>query len=80
MRIKKQFLNEESLAPYGFKKEYLYGKDERWVEYWNKRPYCDIFIQRCTGEVAIAIDTECCDYTNIDDVVYRLIVDGLVEV
>lgn len=80
MRIKKKFLNEESLKPYGFKKEYLYGKDERYVEYWKKCPYCDIYIQRCTGEVAICIDTECCDSTNIDDVVYHLIINGLVEI
>lgn len=78
MRIKKQFLNEESLKPYGFTKKILYN-DEKYVEYWNERPYCDIFIQRCTGEVAIAIDTDCCDCADIDDVVYHLIVDGLVE-
>ena len=78
MRIKKQFLNEESLKPYGFKKEYLYGKDERYVEYWKECAYCDIFIQRCTGEIAICIDD--CDSTNIDDIVYHLIMDGLVEI
>ena len=79
MRIKKEFLNEESLKPYGFRKEYLYGKDERWVEYWKECPYCDIFIQRCTGEVAICINGDC-DCTNIDDIVYHLLVDGVVDI
>lgn len=78
MKIKKQFLNEESLKPYGFRKEVLYG-DERYVEYWKECPYCDIFIQRCSGEIAICIGTDC-DSTDIDDIVYHLIVDGLVEV
>lgn len=79
MRIKKCYLNEESLKPYGFEKEVLYGNEEI-VEYYNKCPYCEIFIQRRTGEIAMAIDTTCCDCANIDDVVYRLIVDGLVEI
>ena len=77
MRIKKCFLNEESLKPYGFIKKVLYN-DERYVEYHNQRPYCDIFIQRCTGNIAIVIkDSDC---ANIDDVVYHLIMDGLVEI
>ena len=77
MRIKECFLNEEALKPYGFEKKVLYG-DERYVEYINKRPYCDIFIQRCSGNVAMCIKD--CDSANIDDVVYHLIMDGLVEV
>lgn len=32
MRIKKQFLNEESLKPYGFNTRYLYRTDERYVK------------------------------------------------
>ena len=80
MRIKKQFLNEETLKQYGFRKEYCYGKDERYVEYWKECSYCDIFIQRCSGEIAMAIDTDECDCADVDNVVYRLIVDGLVEI
>lgn len=78
MKIKKQYLNEESLKPYGFKKRVLFG-DERYVEYWKTCEYCDIFIQRCSGEVAISLDTDACDCADIDDTVYHLIVDGLVE-
>ena len=77
MRIKKEFLNEKSLKPYGFEKKVLYN-DERYVEYHNQRPYCDIFIQRCSGTVAIGIKD--CDCANIDDVVFHLIKDGLVEI
>lgn len=77
MRIKKQFLNEESLKPYGFEKKVLYG-DERYVEYNKECAFCEIFIQRCTGEVAICISG--CDSTDIDDIVYHLIMDGLVEI
>lgn len=79
MRIKKKFLNEDALKPYGFTKKVLYN-DERYVEYWKECPDCEIFIQRCTGEIAIAIDTECTDCADIDDVVYHLIIDGLVEI
>ena len=78
MRIKKQFLNEKSLKPYGFKKKVLYG-DERYVEYHKQCDFCEIFIQRCTGEVAICIDGDC-DCTDIDDIVYHLIMDGMVEI
>lgn len=77
MRIKKEFLNEMSLKPYGFVKKVLYN-DERYVEYLNQRPYCEILIQRCSGEVAIVIKD--CDCANIDDVVFHLVKDGLVEI
>ena len=77
MRIKKEFLNEQSLEPYGFEKEILYG-DPKYVEYWKTNDYCSIFIQRGTGEIAIYCED--CDSTDIDDAVYHLIVDGLVEI
>ena len=78
MRIKKEFLNEKSLKPYGFRKEVLYG-DERYVEYWKECAYCEIFTQRLSGEIAIIIKGDA-DCVNIDNIVYRLIADGLVEV
>jgi len=77
MKIKKEFLNENTLAPYGFVKSDIYG-DGKYVEYIKKCPYCKIFTQRCTGELAISIKD--CDCANIDDTVYQLIADGLVEV
>lgn len=68
MKIKKQFLNEESLNKYGFKKE------PSWYIY--KTPYCDIVIESDTGKIVIW----CEDEAYIDDVVYHLIVNGLVEI
>ena len=79
MRIKKQFLNEESLKSYGFIKKVLYG-DERYCEYWNHEDSSDVFIQRVNGDIAMAIDTDICDCDNIPDVIYHLIKDGLVEI
>lgn len=76
MKIKKEFLNETSLKPYGFKKKVLYNND-KYVEYWHFNG--EIFIQRRTGEIAVCITGDF-DSTDIDDVVYHLIVDGLVEV
>lgn len=75
MKIKKEFLNEKTLKPYGFKKKVLYNND-KYVEYWHFNG--NIFIQRCTGEIAMCI-TGGFDSTDIDDVVYHLIVNGLVE-
>ena len=77
MRIKKEFLNEKSLKPYGFRKEVLYG-DEKYVEYVHEDYICDILIQRCSGEIALVIH-DYYDCANINNVVYHLIVDGLVE-
>lgn len=78
MRIKKQFLNEKSLAPYGFKKEVISGQFDI-VEHIKEDEDCEILIQRCTGEVAVVLDTSQCDCADLNDVVYHLIKDGLVE-
>lgn len=78
MRIKKQYLHEQALAPYGFKKEVI-SEQYGIVEYVKEDPYCEILIQRCSGEIAVVLDTSSCDCTDLNDVVYHLIVDGLVE-
>ena len=78
MKIKTQYLNEESLKPYGFKKHVI-SEHLNIVEYFLEDEYCEILIQRCSGEVAVVLDTSSCDSTDLNDVVYHLIVDGLVE-
>lgn len=78
MKIKAQYLNEESLKPYGFKKHVI-SKGLNIVEYFLEDEYCEILIQRCSGEVAVVIDISSCDCADLNDVVYHLIVDGLVE-
>ena len=78
MRIKKQFLNEESLKPYGFEKEVISEQFDI-VEYIKRDPFCTILIQRVTGEVAVVLDIHDTDCADINDVVYHLIKDGLVE-
>ena len=78
MRIKKRFLNEESLAPYGFEKEVI-SEQYNIVEYIKEDPFCEILIQRCSGEIAVVLDTSQCDCADLNDVVYHLIIDGLVE-
>ena len=78
MRIKKQFLNEESLKPYGFRKATLFGI-QNLVEYWYEKGDEEILVQRISGDVSIVIDGDNDTY-NIPDVVYKLIKDGLVEV
>lgn len=78
MRIKKQFLNEQSLAPYGFKKVII-NLDYGLIEYIKEDPYCEILIQRSTGEVAVVLDTEQTDCADLNDVVFHLIKNGLVE-
>ena len=78
MRIKKQFLNEESLKPYGFKKKVI-SEEYGIVEYYLEDEYCEIMIQRCSGEVAVVLDTSSCDCADLNDVVFHLIKDGLVE-
>lgn len=78
MRIKKQFLNEESLKPYGFKK-CIINLDYGLIEYIKEDDFCEILIQRCTGEIAVVLDTSQCDCADLNDVVYHLIKDGLVE-
>ena len=57
MKIKKEFLNRKSLSKYGFEEKFLYG-DKNIAEYWKKCEYCDILIQRRTGEIAICTDTD----------------------
>lgn len=77
MRIKKKYLNEETLSHYGFEKKFLY--DGELIDgYLKICEYCDIFIPKTTGEIIISPEYDC-DSFNLDDVIYRLIVDGLVE-
>ena len=82
MKIKKEFLNEESLKPYGFKKEVI-NKIQDICEYTRECEYATVLIQRCSGDVAIIMpsdeDGDYYDTTDIPDVVYHLIKDGLVE-
>ena len=82
MRIKKQFLNEEALKHYGFRKETIDAK-RGICEYEREDEYATTLIQRCDGYIAIVMPEDeegCyCDCTNIPDVVYHLIKDGLVE-
>jgi hypothetical protein len=68
MRIKNKFLNEESLKSYGFKKE------PSWFIY--KTPYCDIVIIKDTGEIQLWCEDAAC----IDNIIYHLVIDGLVEI
>lgn len=82
MRIKEQFLNEKSLKPYGFKRTTIDAKRGIY-EYRREDEYATTLIQRCGGDIAIVMpdddDGGYCDCTNIPDVVYHLIADGLVE-
>ena len=79
MRIKKQFLNDSHLAPYGFKKEVISEQFDI-VEYIKEDRFCTILIQRCSGEIAVVLDTEQTDCADLNDVVYHLIKNGLVEI
>ena len=82
MKIKEQFLNEKSLKPYGFKKTTIDAKRGIY-EYTREDEYAITFIQGRTGDIAIVMpeddDGGYCDCTNLPDVVYHLIMDGLVE-
>ena len=79
MKIKEEFFNEKSLKPYGFKKEVI---DAKWniCEYTREDEYATTLIQRCSGDISIVIPNDYdCDCTDVPDVVYHLIKDGLVE-
>ena len=79
MKIKKEFLNEESLKPYGFKKKIIDAKYGIY-EYTREDKYAFTLIQRCSGDISIVIPNDYdCDCTDVPDVVYHLIKDGLVE-
>lgn len=83
MKIKKQFLNDNALKLYGFKKETI-DEARNICEYTREDEYATTLIQRCNGDIAIVMPEDedgysCCDCTNIPDVVYHLIKDGLVE-
>lgn len=74
MKIKKQYLNEKTLYPYGFRRTVkTYGD-----EWWKSNEYSSIFIEP-SGEIAVFIMRP---YTTvlIDDAIYQLIVDGLIEI
>ncbi len=81
MRIKKEFLNNKTLQPYGFKKHILYD-DPRYVEYTYKSTYCTVLIQRIDGDVSIVFNCNSTgsDTFNVPNIIYKLITDGLVEV
>lgn len=82
MRIKKEFLNEKSLKSYGFKREIIDVKRDI-CEYIREDKYATTLIQRCDGDISIVMPDDAmdcgCDCTDIPDVVYHLIKDGLVE-
>lgn len=78
MRIKKEFLNLKSLRRYGFKQEFPYPDCKTICEYTKKCRWSEVLIQRGSGEIAIVITDS--DTANIDDTVYHLIRDGLVEI
>lgn len=79
MRIKKKFLNEHSLKPYGFTADVI-SEQFGLVEYIKEDPFCEILVQRGSGEIAVVLDTSSCDCADLNDVVYHLIMDGLVEI
>jgi hypothetical protein len=74
MRVKKGCLNDETLCKYGFKK---IGDFDGLVEWWKESDYSAIFIHS-SGKLSIFIKRP---FTNvfIDDVVYKLIADAMVE-
>lgn len=87
MKIKKQFLNDESLKTYGFEKSFITirgvkenGSTNECVlsldQYVYNNTYCDTVIDKNTGVISV----DCFDSADISDVVYHLIVDGLVEI
>ena len=79
MRIKNQFLNEESLAPYGFKKIVInatYGLAEFSLE---EDECCAETLIDVNGELGVVMDTYSCDHARLNDAIYHLIKDGLVE-
>ena len=76
MRIKKSFLNPKSLEKYGFKQEVIW-KDI--CQYTKKCKWSTVLIHRVSGEVAVVLDGDG-DTVNVDDTVYHLIKDGLVEI
>ena len=79
MRVKKNSLYPEVLARYGFRRNVIdlcrdiceYEKDCGWHK---------VLIQRCSGDVAIVIpgsaDT---DTVNLDNTIYQMIQDGIIE-
>lgn len=80
MKIKKEFLNETSLKPYGIKKE----PEDRywWPNYTTKGEYPNpyLMISGRNGEIMFVIPSACdCDCDSIPDALYHLIKDGLVE-
>lgn len=78
MKIKKEYLNEETLKRYGFKKEVIY---EGVCEYIKKCDYHEILIQRVSGNVAIVIpSSEDTDTVNLDNTLYHMIMDGIIEI
>ena len=68
MRIKKQFMNEESLRPYGFTNN---------TPYYLSDEHSEVFIYWHSGELLLAAPQ--CEMVEVAAVIYRLILDGLVE-
>lgn len=75
MRIKSQYLNEETLCPYGFEKKEMFDGLNEW---WKHGEYSSVSVLS-SGKIIVCIRRP---YTAalIDDVIYRLIADKLVEI
>lgn len=78
MRVKKQFLNKKDMAAYGFREEILYPESNL-REYCREERFCKIFTQRVDGTLAISIPTERTDCVNIPNILFQMIIDGIVE-
>lgn len=79
MRIKKEFLNPKALKQYGFKQVFPYSDDRSICEYIKKCRWSEVLIQRVSGEIAVVITGDT-DTADVDDTVYHLIKNGLVEI
>ena len=79
LRIKSNINSEVLTEKYGFIKKVLYD-NKNICEFYLKEKHCMTLIQRGDRSIYSVIpgdwDTDC---TPISDVVYRLIIDGLVE-
>lgn len=66
------------MAAYGFKEEILYP-DSDFREYCRKERFCNIFTHRADGSLAVSIPTERTDCANIPNILFQMIIDGVVE-
>ena len=78
MRIKKEFLNKETLCDkYGFERKVLFN-DEKYVEYTYKGPWSKLLVQRRDGDIDLVTDMSC-DCFPIPPILFDMITDGIVE-